>query len=49
MPHKKQQNNKNIMKREFLNYKTTKIWRFFFFFDQLQVSWHESAGCSGLK
>jgi hypothetical protein len=48
MPHKKQQNNKNIRfskkiflkiyKKEFLNYKTTKIWRFFFFFDQLQVS-----------
>jgi len=49
MPHKKLQNNKNIMKREFLSYKTTKIWRFFFFFDQLQVSWLESAGCSGLK
>ena len=37
------------MKREFLNYKTTTIWRFFFFFDQLQVSWHAPAGCSGLK
>jgi len=49
MTHNKQQNNKNISFSKILSFKTTKIWRFFFFSDQFQVSWCESAGCSGLN